>query len=160
MVIGRIAQDRSFSFINCSEYIYLQDRPYHHQFSRHRILDQFFSPLSIPFLLTIYSAKSQFSHHLTTQFFNHSSATMAPVIRIPTEDTLKTLQNVLKKRIDAKRILKEKEKTIISGEDYQLMRADLNNTHFLQPMDTENTKASIHYIRQKFSKYVHKTWIS
>lgn len=82
---------------------------------------------------------------------------MAPVIRIPAEDTLKTLQNVLKKRVDAKRILKEKEKIMMKGEDYQLMRADLNNTHFLQPMDADNTKASIHYIRQKFSRYARET---
>ena len=75
---------------------------------------------------------------------------MAPTIQIPAEDTLKTLQNVLKKRIDANRILKEKE--IISGEDYRLMRVDLNSTHFLQPIDADNTKASIYYIRQKFSR--------
>lgn len=46
---------------------------------------------------------------------------------------------------------------MMKGEDYQLMRADLNNTHFLQPMDADNTKASIHYIRQKFSRYARET---
>jgi hypothetical protein len=46
---------------------------------------------------------------------------------------------------------------VLSGEDYQLREVDLNNTQFLQPVDTENTKASIYYIRQKFTRYACKT---
>ena len=81
---------------------------------------------------------------------------MAPLIQIPAEDTLKTLQNVLKRRVDGNRILKEREKMMLSGEDYRRMRVDLNNTQFLQPLDSDNTKASIYYIRQKFIRYTHK----
>jgi hypothetical protein len=40
---------------------------------------------------------------------------MAPMIQIPAEDTLKTLQNVLKQRIDANRILKEREEDAQRG---------------------------------------------
>jgi hypothetical protein len=66
------------------------------------------------------------------------------MVQIPAEDALKTLYNVLKKRVDANRILMEREKEMLNGEDYQLMRVDLNNTHFLEPMDADNTKASIY----------------
>jgi hypothetical protein len=79
---------------------------------------------------------------------------MASTIQILAEDTLKTLQNVLKRRIDNNKILKEREKKMLSGEDYQILRVDLNNKQFLQPLDAENTKASIHYIRQKFTRYI------
>ena len=72
---------------------------------------------------------------------------MAPTIQVPAEDTLKTLQNVLKRRIDSNQILKERKKQMLSGEDYQLMEVDLNNKQFLQPLDADNTKASIFYIR-------------
>ena len=51
---------------------------------------------------------------------------MAPAIQIPAEDTLRTLQNVLKRHANAKRIMKEKEKKLLSGEDYRIMRVDLN----------------------------------
>ncbi|KAG4027417.1 hypothetical protein MFRU_030g00530 [Monilinia fructicola] len=78
---------------------------------------------------------------------------MAPTIQIPAEDTLKTLQNVLRRRNDNNKILKERKEKMLSGEDYRLLRVDLNNTQFLQPLDAENTKASIYYIRQKFIRY-------
>jgi len=55
---------------------------------------------------------------------------MAPAIQIPAEDTLRTLQNVLKRRADAKRIIKE-EKKLLSGEDYRIMRVDLNKKTIL-----------------------------
>lgn len=79
---------------------------------------------------------------------------MAPTIQIPAEDTPKTLQNVLRRRNDNNKILKERKEKMLSGEDYRLLRVDLNNTQFLQPLDAENTKASIYYIRQKFIRYV------
>ena len=78
---------------------------------------------------------------------------MAPIIQVPAEDTLKTLQNVLKRRIDTNRIIKEREKKMLSGEDYQMMEVVLNNKQFLQPVDADTTKASIYYIRQKFIRY-------
>jgi hypothetical protein len=70
-----------------------------------------------------------------------------------------TLQNVLKRRIDMSRIIKEREKKMISGEDYRLMEVDLDNKQFLQPLDAANTKVSIYYIRQKFIRCACKTWI-
>jgi hypothetical protein len=81
---------------------------------------------------------------------------MAPMIQIPAEDTLKTIRNALKKHIDTNRILKEREKKELSGEDYRLMEVDLNNKPFLAPIDADNTKASVYYIRQKYIRYGHK----
>jgi hypothetical protein len=46
---------------------------------------------------------------------------------------------------------------MLSGEDYQVMEVDLNNKQFLQPLDADNTKASIYYIGQKFIRYSRKT---
>ena len=46
---------------------------------------------------------------------------------------------------------------MLSGEDYRLMEVDLNNKQFLQPLDADNTKASIYYIRQKFMRYTCNT---
>jgi hypothetical protein len=78
---------------------------------------------------------------------------MAPTIQPPSQDTIKALQNVLKRRINTNRIIKEREKKMLSGEDYQMMEVVLNNKQFLQPLDADNTKASIYYIRQKFMRY-------
>jgi hypothetical protein len=72
---------------------------------------------------------------------------MAPIIQLPAQDAVSTLQNILKRRIEANRIQKEREKKILSGEDYQLIYIDLNKTHFLPPIDADNTKTSIYYIR-------------
>ncbi len=49
---------------------------------------------------------------------------------------------------------------MLSGEEYQQMEVGLYNKPFLQPLDSENTRASIYYIRQNFMKYARKTWIS
>jgi len=78
---------------------------------------------------------------------------MAPTIQIPVEDSLKTLRHVLKKRVDASRVLKEREKKTLRGEDYRRMEAAYDNKGFLQPLDSDNTKASIYYIRHKFMRY-------
>jgi hypothetical protein len=48
---------------------------------------------------------------------------------------------------------------MLSGDDYRLMEVNLNNKQFLQPLDANNTKASIYYIRQKFIRYARKTLI-
>ncbi|KAJ8058423.1 hypothetical protein OCU04_012612 [Sclerotinia nivalis] len=42
---------------------------------------------------------------------------------------------------------------MLSIEGYRLLRDDLNNTQFLQPIGAENTKASIYYIIRKFIRY-------
>ena len=56
---------------------------------------------------------------------------MAPIIQIPVEDTLKTLRHILKKRADAKRVLKEREKHALHGEDYRWMEVAYDNKVFL-----------------------------
>jgi len=48
------------------------------------------------------------------------------MIPIRAEETLKTIENILKRRRDTSRILKEKEKQILSGEYYQRIEVDLN----------------------------------
>lgn len=37
---------------------------------------------------------------------------------------------------------------MLSVEEYQMMEVEYNNKPFLQLVDTDNTKASIYYIRQ------------
>jgi hypothetical protein len=59
---------------------------------------------------------------------------MAPTIQPPSQDTINALQNVLKRRIDTNRILKDREKKMLSGEDYWLMEVNLNQKQFLQPL--------------------------
>ena len=75
---------------------------------------------------------------------------------MPVARTFNILENVLKKRTDANRILKEREKQMLSGEDYQRIEVGLDNKPFLQPLDSDNTKASIYYIRQKWMKCARK----
>jgi hypothetical protein len=84
---------------------------------------------------------------------------MAPTILIRLKETLKTIKNVLKQHKDTSRILKEKEKQMLSGEDYQHIKVNLNKKQYLQPLDSNNTKANIYYIRQKFIRYARSTWI-
>jgi hypothetical protein len=82
---------------------------------------------------------------------------MAPTMQIPAADTLKVLQNAVKRRLDAKRILKEREKKVLSGEDYRLLEVNLDSKPHLQPQDSDNSKASIYYIRQKLIRYICNT---
>ena len=46
---------------------------------------------------------------------------------------------------------------MLDREDYQIIEVVLNNKQFLQPLDADNTKASIYYIRQKFMKYTYNS---
>lgn len=75
---------------------------------------------------------------------------MAPIIQLPPLDALDALTRVVKRRIDGNRVLKEKEKTNLTCEDYRQMRTKLNKQQFILPIDSDNTKASIYYIKQKF----------
>jgi hypothetical protein len=75
---------------------------------------------------------------------------MAPRIQIPATDTLKTLRIVAKRRLDTNRILRERKRQALSGEDYRRLEVKLDSQTYLRPEDSENTKASIYYIRQKF----------
>jgi hypothetical protein len=47
-----------------------------------------------------------------------SDRAIATIIRTPAEDTPKTLQNALKKSVDANRILKERKKKALTRGDY------------------------------------------
>jgi hypothetical protein len=78
---------------------------------------------------------------------------MAPIIKLPPLDTLDALTSIVKRRIKGSRVLKEKEKTKLTCEDYRQMRTDLNKQQFILPLDSNNTKASIYYIKQKFIRY-------
>jgi hypothetical protein len=78
---------------------------------------------------------------------------------VPAACAFNILENILKKRTNANRILKEREKEMLSGEGYDRIEVDLDNKPFLQPVDTEDTKASIYYVRQKWMKYARETWI-
>lgn len=75
---------------------------------------------------------------------------MAP-IQIPIEDTLETLQNVLKRRTEAHQVLKERK--VLSGREYRQMEDNYDKTAFIQPLDAINTKASIYYTRRKWTRY-------
>ena len=46
---------------------------------------------------------------------------------------------------------------MLSRDDYRLMEVKFNNKQSLQPLDADNAKASIYYIRQKFIRYARKT---
>ena len=74
---------------------------------------------------------------------------IAPTIQVLAARTFNIIKNVLKKRTNANRILKERAKKILSGEDYNQIEVILDNKPFLQPVDAEDTKASIYYVRQK-----------
>jgi len=78
---------------------------------------------------------------------------MAPKIQIPLNDTFKALHNAVRKRINTGQVLKEREKTAYTARDYQRKRTELNQKKFLQPLDADNSKASIYYIRQKLTRY-------
>ena len=78
---------------------------------------------------------------------------MAPIIELPPLDALDALTSVVKRRIEGNRVLKEKEKTKLTSEDYRQMRTNLNKQQFILPIDSKNTKASIYYIKQKFIRY-------
>ncbi|PVH69283.1 hypothetical protein DL98DRAFT_177134 [Cadophora sp. DSE1049] len=82
---------------------------------------------------------------------------MAPIIQVPVEHTFNILENVLKKRTHITRVLKEREEQMPSGEDYDQMEVNLDNEPFLQPLDADDTKASIYYARQKWTKYAPQT---
>jgi hypothetical protein len=71
--------------------------------------------------------------HYFGLYFQNPNGIMAPRIQVQPEETLRTIQNILKRRYDSNRIMKEREKEMLSGEEYQLMEVDLNKKSFLQP---------------------------
>jgi hypothetical protein len=75
---------------------------------------------------------------------------MAPLHELPPLDALDALTSVVKRRVEQNRVLKAKQESRLTCEDYRQMRTDLNKQQFILPLDSENTKASIYYIKQKF----------
>jgi len=76
---------------------------------------------------------------------------MAPTSQLPSQETFRLLEDVLKRRATADRV--RKTKNVASAEDYRVMRAEQNRTQYLPPVDLDNTKASIYYTREKFISY-------
>jgi hypothetical protein len=70
--------------------------------------------------------------HYFGLYFQNPNGIMAPRIQVQPEETLRTIQNILKRRYDSNRIMKEREKEMLSGEEYQLIEVDLNKKS-LQP---------------------------
>lgn len=75
-----------------------------------------------------------------------------PPIQIPVNDTLETLQNVLKQRAEALHMSSERKS--LSGKDYQQMEDNYDKTSFIQPEDADTTRASIYYTRRKWTRHV------
>jgi len=68
-------------------------------------------------------------------------------------NVVNTLTNFLQQRFEISQVQKEKEEEKLTKDDYQRAREELNNAPFLAPLDADNTKASIYYIRQKWERY-------
>ena len=77
---------------------------------------------------------------------------MVPKIQIPADTTFNALHNVLKKRINTSKVRKEKAKSAYTTRDFQRKRVELNQTKFLLPLDADNSKASIYYVRLKLAR--------
>ncbi|KAI5455793.1 hypothetical protein BGZ63DRAFT_409706 [Mariannaea sp. PMI_226] len=80
---------------------------------------------------------------------------MAPVLaRRPLhQDIVHALQDAAKKRHRDSQIRKEEEKWKVDSIGYQAMRERLNETSFIAPLDADNTKANIYYIKKKFMRF-------
>ena len=71
-----------------------------------------------------------------------------PTNRQPPLAVLNKLTNFVNRRFESCRV--EKEKKDATGTEYQELRAKLNKKKFLAPLDADNTRASIYYIKMKF----------
>jgi 16S rRNA C1402 N4-methylase RsmH len=74
-----------------------------------------------------------------------------PPIQIPVNDTLETLQNVLKRQAEALHALSKMK--VLSRGDYRQMEDKYDKISFIQPDDADSTKASIYYTRRKWTRY-------
>lgn len=75
---------------------------------------------------------------------------MVHMIELSPLNALDTLTSVVKRRIEENYVLKEKEKAKLAREDYRQMRTNLNKQQSISPLDSDDTKADIYYIKQKF----------
>ncbi|KAG9244694.1 hypothetical protein BJ878DRAFT_542014 [Calycina marina] len=64
----------------------------------------------------------------------------ALLLQIPATDTLRTLRIVVERRLDANRILMEREKKALSGEDYRVLEVNLDSKPYLRPEVSGNTR--------------------
>ena len=78
---------------------------------------------------------------------------MAPILELLPLDSLDALTSVVKRRIEGNRVLKVREKSKLTCEGYRQIRTDLNKEHFILLLDSDNTKASIYYIKRKYIRY-------
>ncbi|KAK0615146.1 hypothetical protein B0T17DRAFT_541194 [Bombardia bombarda] len=80
---------------------------------------------------------------------------MAPVLaRRPLhQDIVHALQDAAKKRHRDSQVRKEEEKWKVNSIGYQAMRERLNETSFIPPLDADNTRANIYYIKKKFMRF-------
>ena len=67
-------------------------------------------------------------------------------------NVLTTLTNFIQKRYECSQAQREMEKGYLTKDDYRRAREELNRKGFLAPLDADNTKASIYYNRQKWTR--------
>lgn len=79
---------------------------------------------------------------------------MAPVItrRPPHQDIACAVQNAAKKWHRKSQLRKEEHQQKLDPGDYRAMREQLNQTKFIAPLDADNTKANIYYIKKRFMR--------
>jgi ABC-type cobalamin transport system ATPase subunit len=77
-------------------------------------------------------------------------AAMAPVITHP--DISHTLQHAAQKWHRKSQIMREEGQRKLSPSHYRQMTRKLNQTNYVPPPDSDNTKANIYYIREKFKR--------
>jgi hypothetical protein len=56
---------------------------------------------------------------------------MALILQILAADTLKILQNAVNRRLNANRILEEREKRVLNRKDYRLLEVNLDSKLYL-----------------------------
>jgi hypothetical protein len=91
---------------------------------------------------------------LELSWFLSFHTSMAPVLaRRPLhQDIIHALQDAAKKRHRDTQIRKEEQKWKVDSIGYQAMRDRLNQTSFIPPLDADNTRANIYYIKKKFMR--------
>lgn len=79
---------------------------------------------------------------------------MAPTItgRPLHQDIDRALQNAAQKWHRKSQLRKEEHQQKLDSTGYQEMRKQLNQTNFLPPLDADNTKANIYYIKKRFMR--------
>ncbi|KAF5616442.1 hypothetical protein F25303_13524 [Fusarium sp. NRRL 25303] len=69
------------------------------------------------------------------------------------QDVSRAMQDAARKYHRRSRILEDKYRRRPSPGEYERMAQTLNQTRFIPPLDSGNTKANLYYIRRKFERY-------